>query len=314
MVEHRESNTRFRILVCLDGSDEGYRGLRYGAKLSGGNTADICLLHLRSADSSPPQDAGELPADANLFDFDKKVPGVKYMTKARQILGELGILTDAWTLTCQHEGLADDPIGNNRATFTHGASTITFKHEVANNIADGILAEIDACQIDLAILGASDRWRKGTVRTFWDPIVAEKVAKQAPCSVLVARDLEIGRGHLLCTDGSDKAAAMIVKDAALASRCQCPVSLISVAHDEAEKLDAERHVENATQSLKALNIDVVETMVRIGEPEHEIVEAGPDYSLIVLSASSASGLKQFFIGSTAYKIMEEAYNSVMIVR
>ena len=41
---------RFRILVCIDGSEESYRGLRYAARLGGGVDADICLLYVRPVD------------------------------------------------------------------------------------------------------------------------------------------------------------------------------------------------------------------------------------------------------------------------
>ena len=46
----RADESRFRILVCIDGSDESYRGLRYAARLGGGVDADICLLYVRPVD------------------------------------------------------------------------------------------------------------------------------------------------------------------------------------------------------------------------------------------------------------------------
>ena len=41
---------RFRILVCIDGSDECYQSLRYAARLGGGVDADIVLLYVRPVD------------------------------------------------------------------------------------------------------------------------------------------------------------------------------------------------------------------------------------------------------------------------
>jgi len=46
----------------------------------------------------------------------------------------------------------------------------------------------------------------------------------------------------------------------------------------------------------------------------EIVEAGPDYSLIVLSDTSRTGLQRLIVGSVSIKILKEAHNSVMVVR
>ena len=43
-------NKRFRILSCIDGSEESYRGLHYAARLGGGVDADIVLLYVRALD------------------------------------------------------------------------------------------------------------------------------------------------------------------------------------------------------------------------------------------------------------------------
>ena len=37
------SAKKFRILVCIDGSEESYRGLRYAARQGNGVDADICI-------------------------------------------------------------------------------------------------------------------------------------------------------------------------------------------------------------------------------------------------------------------------------
>ena len=41
LIEYRK--TRYRILVCIDGSDEAYRGLQYAARLGAAPAADIVL-------------------------------------------------------------------------------------------------------------------------------------------------------------------------------------------------------------------------------------------------------------------------------
>ena len=47
---HEWRRNRFRILVCIDGSDESYRGLRYAARLGKAPDADIVLLYVRPID------------------------------------------------------------------------------------------------------------------------------------------------------------------------------------------------------------------------------------------------------------------------
>ena len=107
---------------------------------------------------------------------------------------------------------------------------------------------------------------------------------------------------------------MVRQDALLASRYDCPVSLMSVALDVEGEAEATKNVTEAKKMLESMEIEVKETIVRVGNPVDEIIKAGPDYSLIVVSESGKSGLQRFFMGSVAFKVMENAHNSVLIVR
>jgi nucleotide-binding universal stress UspA family protein len=231
------------------------------------------------------------------------------------MLKELGVMSgDDWKEEVVHTDVDGDPLGDNKINYINEkGSMVVLKLKVATDIATGILEQWELGPYNLIILGASGRW-KGMGRSFWDPAVAEKVAVHAPCSVLVARDLDIGHGHLICTDGSDESMEMVRTDAELASRCECPVSLMSVALDVEEEPEAKANVEKAEKMLKKLGIEVKETIIRVGNPVDEIIEAGPNYSLIVVSESGKTGLQRFFMGSVAFKVMENAHNSVMIAR
>ena len=48
LAEHRL--TRFRILVCVDGSEESYKAVNYAAEVGKGKDADIVLLYVRPLD------------------------------------------------------------------------------------------------------------------------------------------------------------------------------------------------------------------------------------------------------------------------
>ena len=54
--------------------------------------------------------------------------------------------------------------------------------------------------------------------------------------------------------------------------------------------------------------------VAIGDPVDCIVEEGKNYSIIVVAASEKAGFHRFFRSNSAFKVLEKAYNSVMIVR
>lgn len=311
----REREHRFRILVCIDGSDESYQSLRYAAKMGRGVDADIVLLYVRPLDQGLRSGGLQVRvARENMLEWGLELPGIQYLKKGRDQLMELEDMAADWEEKSTHTDVASDPLGDNKIEYRnqHGNS-IVLKLKVADGIATGILDQYELGPYDIIILGASSRWR-GVVKSFWDPAVAEKVAVHAPCTVLAARDLEIGNGHLICTDGSERAMDAIRKDAVLASRCECPISLMSVSLDVEGEGEARENVEKAVAMLKSMDIDVEETIVKVGNPVDEIVEAGVDYSVIVLSESSKTGLQRFFIGSVALKVLENAHNSVMIVR
>ncbi len=249
-----------------------------------------------------------------MMDWGLELPGIQYLKKGRDILIELGDMAEDWAETATHTDVEGDPLGDNKIEYVNEqGKSIVLKLKTATNIAAGILDQYELGPYNIIILGGSSRWR-GLAKSLWDPAVAEKVAIHAPCSVLVARALEIGHGHLICTDGSERAIEMVRKDAYLASRCECPISLMSVALEVEGKEEAQKHVDEAKSMLKSMDIEVEGTIVKVGNPVEEIIEAGPDYSLIVVSDTGKSGVQRFFMGSVAFKVMEKAFSSVLIVR
>jgi len=315
MEEGPSREDRFRILVCLDGTDESYQTLRYAAKLGGGVDADIVLLYVRPADQGLRSGGLQVRvARENMMKWGLELPGIKYLKKGRDLLIEMGVMNEDWEERSTHHGVEGDPLGDNKIEYINkDGKEIVLKLKVANDIASGILEQWELGHYDIIILGGSGRWR-GVAKSLWDPAVAEKVAVHAPCSVLVARGLDVGHGHLICTDGSERSLDTVRKDAYLASRCECPVSLISVALDEESEPDAKGYVEEARKELESMGIKTAETITQIGDPVEVIVETGPDYSVIVVSDTGKSGIKRFFMGSVAFKVLQESYTSVMIVR
>lgn len=315
MTEQESREDRFRMLVCIDGSDESYQSLRYAAKMGSGVDADIVLLYVRPIDQGLRSGGLQVRvARENMLDWGLELPGIKYLKKGYEILKEMGYADESWSHHSYHTGVEGDPLGDNKLEYINkDGKVIVLKLKVAADIATGILEQWELGPYDIIILGASGRWR-GMAKKFWDPAVAEKVAIHAPCSVLVARELDVGHGHLICTDGSEKSLDTVRKDAYLASRCECPVSLISVALDEDGRDEAEANVEAARMELEAMEIEVENSIACVGNPVDEIVKVGPDYSVVVVSDSGKTGLKRFFMGSVAFKVLQESYTSVMVVR
>lgn len=310
-----EEGKRFRILVCLDGSDECYNTIRYAAKLGRGVDADIVLLYVRPVDKGMSSGGLQMRvARENMLNWGMELPGIKYLKKGRDLLVELGQMSENWEETSVHTDVAGDPLGDNKVEYTNKeGKKIVLKLKVASDIASGILEQWEIGRYDLIMVGASSSQR-GIAKKLLDPAVAGKVAANAPCSVLVARGLESGHGHLICTDGTPRSLEVVVKDAQLAARCECPISLISVAADNESLPVAEKAISDARGLLAVRGIDVVEAITQVGNPVDEVIEAGADYSLIAVSDTGKTGLQRLFVGSVAFKIMQTARNSVLVVR
>lgn len=309
-------HARFRILVCIDGSDESYRGLRYAAKIAKGEDVDIVLCYVRPADQGLRSGGLDMTvARGNMLEWGLELPGITYLKKGRDLLLELGSLREDWEEKAIHSDISGTSLGDNKIEYTSvSGKKIVLKLKVARDVVTGILDQWELGHYDLIIIGASSRWSDRGLKGFFDPAVAEKIATHAPCSVLVARDLEIGHGHLVCTDGSDEAMDMINNEAYIASLCACPITLLSVAPDVESEEIARKAVNDARKILVDFDLNVVETIVRVGNAVNEIIETGPDYSLIVLADGGKNGLERFFVGSVALKVTQSAHNSVMIVR
>lgn len=312
----RPDEKRFRILVCIDGSDESYRGLRYAARLGGGVDADICLLFVRPVDQG--LRSGGLEARLvreNLLQWGLELPGIKYLKKGQEILTELGLMSEDWAQRTVHVDKQGDPLGDNSIVYTSGSGKkVTLKLEVAPDIVGGILEEAEGGAYDLLIIGASERWHSSIIKTIWDPAVAQKVVARAPCSVIVARELEQGRGHLICTDGTENAIDIARKDAILASRCDCPISLISVIPETMSEAEGADILLRTRRAIEEEGPEVVDSLLRIGQPVEEIVRAGADFSVIVIGRSNKRRKWWLFETDIAYQVLERAANSVMIVK
>ena len=309
--------SRFRVLVCIDGSDESYQGLRYAAKIAHGHDdVDIVLCYVRAVDHG--LRSGGLQMDVargNMLQWGLELPGIKYLKKGRDMLRELGDLGEDWDQAAFHSKVDGTSLGDNKIEYTaKSGKKVVLKLKVASDIATGILDQWELGNYDLIIIGASSRWSKKGISGFFDPAVAEKIAIHAPCSVLVTRDLEIGHGHMICTDGSAAAAEAVKKDAWIASHCQCPISLMSVALDVESEDESKQAIEDARKMLGDMGVNVEETIVKVGNPVEEIIEEGANFSLIALADSGKSGLERFFMGSVALKVMQNAHNSVLIIR
>jgi nucleotide-binding universal stress UspA family protein len=194
---------------------------------------------------------------------------------------------------------------------------------VAGEPSHTLVAEAEQHEIDLLCVGPDAGILGGAVRIGQ---VAAHVVREAPCSVLLAR--EAGSAfpvRIACgVDGSEGSVATASLAATLAAATDAELRLLHVIPifrgDNAEwTLDAEEpspaELEPSVHAAVALGVVPVREMA-MGRPESAIVAAasrdGTD--LVVVGHRGVSGVTRVFLGSVSEHVTTHAPCSVIVAR
>lgn len=311
----RERRKRFRMLVCIDGSEASYEGLRFAAKVGRHDECDIILLYVRPIDQGLRTGGLQVRiARQNMLDWGLDQPGINYLRQGLRMLVSEDEMAADWSAAISHTDTWGDPLGDNKVEYRHkSGKSIVLKLKTAPDPASGILDQYELGPYNLMIVGAPTNWR-GEIRSMFDAGVAQKVAMLAPCSVMVARGNGNGAGHLICTDGTKNSLDAMRREAVLAYHSGDPITLFAVAREKDEIATAERVLEKATEMLRKIDIAVLDTKIGIGEPAEQIVKAGNHYSVISVADSGKSWTRRFVVNNISYNVMGTARTSVLKVR
>ncbi len=310
-----QRRNRFRILACIDGSDESFVTVRAAAALAATNDSDIIVLYVRPIDQGLHSGGLQVRlARQNMMDAGFELPGVSYLKRALEVLKEAGVDAESWPREIEHQDAWGDPAGDNKAEYrSPEGRSVVLKLKTAPDVAVGILDQYELGPYNLMILGEPSRWRS-EFKAFFDAGIVQTVTTMAPCSVLVARPSRERKGFFICTDGTSRSMQAVRRAAVLAHVMGEPITLYTVASDESARPAAEEAVANAKALLKAMKIPVVETKVGIGNASQEIVEAGSSYNVIVVSDEGRSRVQRLIKGSIASDVVRGARTSVLDVR
>ena len=312
-----ERRKRFRMLVCIDGSDASYEGLRFASKLAHNEDCDIILLYVRPIDQGLRTGGLQVRvARENMLDWGLELPGIKYLKRGLDMLVSDEDMAAHWNSVVTHTDTWGDPLGDNKVEYRHtSGKSIVLKLKTAPDPASGILDQYELGPYNLMIMGAPNKWR-GEIRSFFDATVTQRVAMMAPCSVMVARGngSANGKGHMICTDGTKNSLDAMRRDAVLAQFSGDPITLFAVAQDNEEIPLAERVLEKATEMLAKIDIAVADAQVGVGEPVEQIVKAGNEFSVIAVADSGKALFRRFVIRNTSFSVMGKSKTSVLKVR
>jgi nucleotide-binding universal stress UspA family protein len=312
-----ERRKRFRILVCLDGSEGSFSGLKLAANIGHSEECDIILLYVRAVDQGIRSEGlqGHL-AHKNMLDWGIELPGIDYLKKAREhLIGDQGLSTD-WITSTSHTDSWGDPLGDNKVEYHHkNGRSIVLKLKTAPDVASGILDQYELGPYNMIIMGAPSHWHS-EVRAFFGASVAQKVSMLAPCSVLLSRPetKNTKGGHLICVDGTRHSLEAMRRDAILAHSSNQPVTLLCVAESKKEIKQAERVIEKCLEILIKIDLKPKDTLVNLGHPQQEILKIARDYAITVIADSRKTLIRRLFSGGTSLRIMGNAQNSVLIIR
>ena len=246
----------FNILVCIDGSDESLRGLKYAVRLGSGTDANLTLLYVRPIVGGLRTGGLQMSVTReNMLSWGLELPGMRSLKKARDTLIELGYMSRDWKREFKHVDVRGDPLGDNMIVYRRDEGhSITLKLMVSPSVARGVLDQCDMGDYDITIIAPADVEGEDAGPGFISTEAAETVATEHRGTVLVSRAIEESHGHLVCVSDNEESIRAAQKDAEIASRCACPVFLFAVARDENELLQAEAAVSKAKKAIEAEGI------------------------------------------------------------
>ncbi len=310
-----QRRTRFRILACIDGSEESLITVRYAARMAVQDNCDIIVLYVRAIDQGLHSGGLQVRlARQNMMDAGFELPGVRYLKRALEVLKEEGIDAASWDHEGANQNAWGDPAGDTKVEYTSaGGRNVVLKLKIAPDVSNGILDQYELGPYNLMILGEPSRWRS-EFQSFFDAGPVQNVTNLSPCSVLVARPSLDKSGYLICTDGTSRSMQAVRRSAVLAHVSGEPITLFTVAPTEAARGAANEAVNSARAVLKAMGIEVAQTRVAVGKPAEEIVEFGSPYKLIVVSDEGRSKWQRLYKGSIATDVVRQARTSVLDVR
>lgn len=310
-----QRRNRFRILACIDDTEQSLLTVRFAAKFAVQDNCDVIVLYVRPIDSGLQSGGLQVKlARQNMLEAGFDLPGVRHLKDALEVLKQEGIDVSGWPKEAEQRDAWGDPAGDNKIEFkSPEGRSVVLKLKTAPDAANGILDQYELGPYNLMIVGEPSRWR-GELRAFFGTGVVQTVTTMAPCSVLVARKSLDKTGFFICTDGSSRSMQAVRRAAVLADVTGEPITLFSDAESEEGRPAAEEAVANAKALLKAMKIPVAETRVAIGRPAEEIVALGSHYKVIVVTDEGHTKLQRIIRGSVASEVVRKARTSVLNVR
>lgn len=296
-----------KILVPIAYFEACRRALELAGRLAKVAQADITVLHVhRSRLHASPLGIGAM--QEKLAEWGLETGPFKLLRQAQESLTEMGaIKLDEQINPVQKHSLTQLSKGLYEVHLLG-----PHEEDMRFRLREGepvrwILEEAEGSGCDLIIMGT--RGYKGLKR-FWVGSIAEAVAFHAPCSILVAKNLQPYQGVLVGTDGSLPAREAVRQAGELAKLLGTRLAVMAVAAEENGQR-AKINLEEALGFLASLGLEA-EPLLSEGDPLEELAaKAGQDY-IIVIGRSEQSRMERFFRSSLPLRLLDRSEAPVLI--
>ncbi|MCW8963231.1 MAG: universal stress protein, partial [Gammaproteobacteria bacterium] len=180
--------------------------------------------------------------------------------------------------------------------------------------ATEIIEQAEMSSMDVIVMGRRDKG--DLVRAMLGSTTEEVIGGTHSDVLVIPRGAEIkAKGLVLPVDGSRYSQAAAVTALNLATQCNVPITVVSVAVDERLKDDAQSHADQAFNLLSEANIKAA-VDVRVGRPDEEIVACAREHGadLIVMGSHGRTGLERLLVGSVSERVIGQTECPVMVVK
>ena len=299
-----------KILVPIAYWETCQGALRYAGRLSLKLGASLTVLHV----ATPPRETllGRGLSSEKLEDWGVEPPGFELLRRAQDSLQELGLLA------LDERGRPEER--HALKAIAHGLYEVHLVgvsgQDVRFRLREGppvreILREAEDPEYDLVLMGTRGhtglrRWLLGSV--------AQEVALHAPCSVLVAKNLQPDQGLLVGVTGRETALEAVRQAGEIAEALDVPLVLLAVIPEpeEGTRAEAERHLREARAVLPPGLAERAEGRIRVGDPAQILLEEAGEAFLLVLGRVRRSRVKEMLLGDISLKILEQSQGPVLL--
>lgn len=281
--------------------------LHWGSKLTGQLHSDLTLLYV-----TQPQQGGPINirvTHEKMTEWGVEPPSFRILREAEELMKAEGIiqLDDQGREVERHSFKSlSEGLGEVHLQGVHNENIRLRLRE--GPVISEILKEVEDPDYDLVLIGT--RGKRGFRRHLLGT-VAQDVALQSPCSVLIAKNLDKARAILVGVTGRESSREAVRQGVAMAKTLDLPVRLLAIAPTSEAQKQAQTYLDDGLTLVQSLDYDA-ELVLESGDPAKTLIQTAGEDHVLALGRTPISLMQRFFLGDISLKILDKGRCSVLI--